>query len=304
VEPRYAASGEPSAAGSAAETKLPPPPTHGYTGRPTSQLPLAPPRQDDGPKGWRKFFAIVGIVFAFPFLLTIPGWVALSAYRKWKAGERGQPTLLIAWGVIGPVLFVLISFAQLRLLTDAKAPQNPVQSPAGGASSEGQPAPDGFVASSGPDGWTRYASEGQGFSISLPPKWAPYLTSDPGTPNALTARDYGPPYRGAVGAGLWVTVWPLSGQEVPQTYWRNVLRNISGDPHTVSVQMSRTRLPAGSAFVFHVVTTRKGLTASTTMYALLHGPMDYRLIFEAPVKHAITYSSEFNDIARTFQLVE
>lgn len=36
----------------------------------------------------------------------------------------------------------------------------------------------------------------------------------------------------------------------------------------------------------------------------LHGPMDYRLIFEVPFKHANPYSFEFNDIARTFQLVE
>jgi hypothetical protein len=36
----------------------------------------------------------------------------------------------------------------------------------------------------------------------------------------------------------------------------------------------------------------------------LHGPMDYRLTFEAPIKNANSHSSEFNDIARTFKLVE
>jgi hypothetical protein len=59
-------------------------------------------------RGWKKFFAIAGVVFAFPFLLTLPGWWTLSIYRKWKAGERPQPNGLIAWGVISSVLFALL----------------------------------------------------------------------------------------------------------------------------------------------------------------------------------------------------
>ena len=57
-----------------------------------------------GPRGWRKVFAIAGIVYAFFFFLTIPGWYALSVYRKWKAGEREESVGLIAWGIFGTVL--------------------------------------------------------------------------------------------------------------------------------------------------------------------------------------------------------
>jgi hypothetical protein len=62
-------------------------------------------------RGWKKFFAIAGVVFAFPFLLTLPGWWTLSIYRKWKAGDRPQPNGLIAWGVISSVLFALLVVA-------------------------------------------------------------------------------------------------------------------------------------------------------------------------------------------------
>jgi len=76
-------------------TLLPPPPNLGHTGQ-----------SEDRPKGWRKFFAVVGVVGAFFFFFTIPGWMCLSTYRKWKRGQyvgrsgRTQPTGLIAWGVI------------------------------------------------------------------------------------------------------------------------------------------------------------------------------------------------------------
>jgi hypothetical protein len=58
-----------------------------------------------GPRGWRKFFAVSGIVFAFFFFLTIPGWIALRTYRRWKAGERSQPNILIAWGMFSFIAY-------------------------------------------------------------------------------------------------------------------------------------------------------------------------------------------------------
>ena len=68
---------------------------------------------EDRPKGWRRFFAIVGVVGAFFFFFTIPGWMCLSTYRKWKRGQyvgpkgRTQPTGLIAWGVIFSAVVVI-----------------------------------------------------------------------------------------------------------------------------------------------------------------------------------------------------
>jgi len=52
------------------------------------------------PDGWRKTFAVIGVVFAFFFFFTIPGWYALRAYRQWRDGDRPQPNFLIGFGIV------------------------------------------------------------------------------------------------------------------------------------------------------------------------------------------------------------
>lgn len=49
-------------------------------------------------EAWKRVGAILGIVWAFFFLLTIPGWLALSHYKKWKRNEITTPFGLIWWG--------------------------------------------------------------------------------------------------------------------------------------------------------------------------------------------------------------
>jgi hypothetical protein len=89
-------------AGKEPGTLLPPPPDLSQAGQ-----------CGDRPKGWRKFFAIVGVVGAFFIFFTIPGWMCLSTYRKWKRGEyvgrsgRTQPIGLIAWGVVVSAVVVI-----------------------------------------------------------------------------------------------------------------------------------------------------------------------------------------------------
>ena len=49
----------------------------------------------------------MGVIGGFFFLLTIPGWIALSHYRKWKRAEIGTPNGLIVWGYIWTGLLAL-----------------------------------------------------------------------------------------------------------------------------------------------------------------------------------------------------
>jgi hypothetical protein len=49
-------------------------------------------------EAWKRVGAVLGIVWAFFFFLTIPGWIALSRYRKWKRDEITTPFGLIWWG--------------------------------------------------------------------------------------------------------------------------------------------------------------------------------------------------------------
>jgi hypothetical protein len=82
----------------------------------SSPPPTAPPRPDVNVHGssvhvpaplrnsferaetWKRVGAILGVVWAFFFLLTIPGWLALAHYKKWKRGEITTPYGLISWG--------------------------------------------------------------------------------------------------------------------------------------------------------------------------------------------------------------
>lgn len=51
---------------------------------------------------------------AFPFFLTIPGWIALGSYRKWRDGRLSRPnfaffwaglfTVLLAVGIVGAII--------------------------------------------------------------------------------------------------------------------------------------------------------------------------------------------------------
>ncbi len=73
------------------------------TVRPTETFQTAPP--------WKRVGAVLGVVWSFFFFLTIPGWLALGRYKKWKAGDIPTPHLLIGWGYcfLGLLLLVVLS---------------------------------------------------------------------------------------------------------------------------------------------------------------------------------------------------
>jgi hypothetical protein len=56
---------------------------------------------------WKRVGAVLGVIWAFFFFLTIPGWIALGHYRKWKRDEIRTPYGLIWWGYIFGGLLVL-----------------------------------------------------------------------------------------------------------------------------------------------------------------------------------------------------
>lgn len=93
---------------------------------PAAAMPPLPPRPDVAPtlgaaasarpttttcsyraaETWKRIGAVLGIIWAFLFLFTIPGWIALSRYRKWKRDEITTPFGLIWWGYGFGVLVV------------------------------------------------------------------------------------------------------------------------------------------------------------------------------------------------------
>jgi hypothetical protein len=108
---------------------LPPPPPES-TGIPLPLVPsadLAGGLSDETPRTerptrlwWQRTLAILGLVFLFPVLLTIPFWGQLRQYRRWKEGDRDRLTGLMIWGAVASVWFLgVIAFAS----SEPTAPQ-------------------------------------------------------------------------------------------------------------------------------------------------------------------------------------
>jgi hypothetical protein len=93
------------------------------TGKPTAELPPRPDvarqpgSQSPTPEifstapTWKRAGAILGVVGGFCFLLTIPGWIALAHYKRWKRDEIRTPNGLIAWGYFftAAILFAIVA---------------------------------------------------------------------------------------------------------------------------------------------------------------------------------------------------
>jgi hypothetical protein len=56
---------------------------------------------------WQRVGVVLGVIFCFPFLLTIPGWLALRHRNKWKQGLVPLPKFLIFWGYLMSAIIVV-----------------------------------------------------------------------------------------------------------------------------------------------------------------------------------------------------
>ena len=242
------------------------------------------PTEPTGPHGWKKFFAVMGIIGGFFFLLTIPGWIALSTYNKWKRGERDEPGLLIGWGaLVSLCLAVTFVIGVVAGVADPTTDSAPASSPT--------LAPPGTTAPVASDEWTEHTAEG--FSLSLPSSWD--ATEDTaGRKLKLIAQD-------GDGAILQVIQLPGPRNKKPSQYFEFVRFMIASNKRSTSkVLMEPVTLPAGKGYVFHGTVTSPSGPASMTMYAWLHRESEYRLLFITMLGQQEEYAPVFEDIARTF----
>jgi hypothetical protein len=49
---------------------------------------------------WEQVLMWIGLVLGFVIFLTIPGWIGLASYRRWKRGEIERPIFPIVFGGI------------------------------------------------------------------------------------------------------------------------------------------------------------------------------------------------------------
>ncbi len=266
---------------------LPPPPLH-----PTIQ----------GPRGWRRFFAVAGIVGGFLVLFTIPGWAALGTYRRWKAGERGQPNLLIVWGVCSVLLCSALVVVQVAARVapagTAKAlsgivPNPPHSIPAG---------LPGFTSTPGGDGWTTYeVSAPGGFTVGLPEGWLPGTDgTDVPEETVFVASLFD-----ANGAAImFVTRFPMEdANEDPLVTAERVVEYAEGRSDTLGrAEASQVNLPVGQSYL--VAWDARALEGEFTdtrvlIYGTSHDGYGYQFSFVLP-KVEGSYESDADYIARSF----
>ena len=92
-------------------------------------------------EGWRKARIVSGVVTAFFFFFTIPGWAAFRAYRRWREGEDEKPPAgLRAWSWAWPAVFAVVIAATFW----PGSPGRPVSTSNDGTSDDGVIVADDF----------------------------------------------------------------------------------------------------------------------------------------------------------------
>jgi hypothetical protein len=95
-------------------TGAPPRPDAQPTSTPAPRIHFSASQAYEEAESWKRIGALLGVIWAFLFFLTIPGWLAMSHRKKWKRGAIGTPFGLIWWGYGFGVLLLIavISMSQ------------------------------------------------------------------------------------------------------------------------------------------------------------------------------------------------
>jgi hypothetical protein len=260
--------------------------------------PLDPKHQP--PRGWRKFFAVAGIVGGFLILFTIPGWAAIGTYRRWKAGQRGQPNLLIAWGVWTVLVFSAVVVLQVAVWV---APAGTAEALSGIVPEPEVTVPDGMPASTstaGEDGWTKYEVPEAGFSIELPEGWKAGFHGTDVPPEAVFVASL---FDVNGEAAMIVTRVPSFASEDPIETGERIAERIEGRPRTIGkVEVSGLNLPAGSSYLVEWATEAVGDDPSDTglvLYGTTNYGYAYQITFAFPLGED-AYKTDADYIARSF----
>jgi hypothetical protein len=88
----------------------------------------------------------------------------------------------------------------------------------------------------------------------------------------------------------------------PAGYWGMWRRHLATNPDLVHMAMTTTTTPSGQAYVFRSVYRRDGYEYVETMYGLLSGTTEYRLVFDVAAGRSPQYEDVFDDIVQTLNI--
>jgi hypothetical protein len=154
-------------------------------------------------------------------------------------------------------------------------------------------------------GWTHYESATEGFSIELPPSWSRYTKPIPNFGHDLKFAAWGfSVFQEAT--WLYVFDWPDRSGSVAETYFEQQRLQIASDPAVVGVtELREIEVSDGVLYTFtSVIRSPSGHRRTETVYGLVHGGHEYRLVFLVPLEQRDDYDSLFDDIAKSFEVVE
>ena len=166
--------------------------------------------------------------------------------------------------------------------------------------------PSSFTASLLDVGWELHTSKNGDFTLALPPSWSRYTKAIPMNGPYLEFAAWGSSLEKHQEAWLYVFKAPVRSGQAAQSYFEHERVQIWSDPAVVRVSdLREIEVPDGSIYSLTSVATRSPSgRRSETLYGILHGGHEYRLVFLVPLEQKDEYDFLFDDIAKSFEVVE
>jgi len=220
-----------------------------------------------------------------------------AADTRTRGGRR------IVFGLLGLCALLVIALGAL-VFTHRQPPVKASSSPQASPRPDRASPPLGFADTLTDIGWQQYKPDG--FSLGLPPLWIPYFKDIPNADPYLEWVATG--YSDTSHPPAWLYVlkvpveWP---RDVAETMFERRRLQVIADPTVVRVsEMTEIQLSDGVGYTFTTVSETPSGLNSETSYEILHEGYVYALIIDVPLKHRDEYGSLFDDIARTFEIVD
>jgi hypothetical protein len=167
--------------------------------------------------------------------------------------------------------------------------------------------PSNFTASLLDVGWKLHTSKNGDFTLALPPSWSRYTKAIPMNGPNLEFAAWGFSVERHQEAWLYVFKAPVRSRQAALSYFEHERVQISSDPAVVRVsELREIEVPDGIIYTLTSVAIRSpsGRRRSETLYGILHGGYEYRLDFIVPLEQKDEYDFLFDDIAKSFEVVE
>ena len=166
--------------------------------------------------------------------------------------------------------------------------------------------PSSFTASLLDVGWELHTSKNGDFTLALPPSWSRYTKAIPTSGPYLKFAAWGVSVEEHQETWLYVFKAPVRSGQAAQSHFEHERVQIRSDPAVVRVSdLREIEVPDGSIYTLTSVAIRSPSgRRSETLYGILHRGYEYRLVFIVPLEQKDEYDFLFDDIAKSFEVVE